>query len=676
MKTQSPPTLPFQLAPRGPAAALAPGAGPAPYRGLDILDPLGRTRPVPLQPSAQVRVVRKPKTPLQISHLYELGLTSIVMSFHQAALENMREVTELAPDHVGAWKSLAELLRLSGLDAEAAEAEAKAASIDVSTSPWRDAEGPSAPARLEAIERKVRLELQKVPDKEMIVRLREILFEDPLNVAAMRFLANEEDLDEDPTTAMGLLTRALKLSPNYLAARVDYAKLLMVERQHLLALEQSAYLIAAEPTNNRYRLLRADAAVQAEKFDEARVAFEAILADEPNNEHVLNAYGGLLKTLGRRDDAVKTFRKLLSIAPGRGGAYFGLSELKSNDLTPADVVDMHRYLKNGIEDVTSRKCMAYALGQTLERGKVYDSSFEAYAYGAKVCKSEIAGTLRVYEPDRFEERMERLRQVFTAQTMARQSVPAGADVATTPIFVLGMPRAGSTLVEQILGSHGLVEPTRELPVVAQLSRKVGMSRVILNPDIYPNRVVELNRGELDALGQELLDRIAAYRVTSLPYVIDKRPWNWLDIPFIHLILPQARFIDIRRAPMAAGFAMFKQLLPADAAFSFDLQHLGHYYRQYVQQMSYLDTIMPGKILRVSYESLVENTEAEIRRMLDYCGLPFQENCLRFWESDRAVLTPSAEQVRRPIFKDALVQWKNYEPWLGPLKAALGDLAEA
>jgi hypothetical protein len=169
--------------------------------------------------------------------------------------------------------------------------------------------------------------------------------------------------------------------------------------------------------------------------------------------------------------------------------------------------------------------------------------------------------------------------------------------------------------------------------------------------------------------------MADYRSTTLPYVIDKRPWNWIDAAFIHLILPQAKFIDIRRAPMAAGFAMFKQLLPADAAFTFDMDHLGHYYRQYVGFMDAMDSVMPGSILHVSYERLVDDTETEIRRMLDYCGLPFEARCVRFWESDRAVMTPSAEQVRRPIFRDALEQWKNYEEWLGPLRNSLGDLAE-
>jgi hypothetical protein len=198
--------------------------------------------------------------------------------------------------------------------------------------------------------------------------------------------------------------------------------------------------------------------------------------------------------------------------------------------------------------------------------------------------------------------------------------------------------------------------------------------VLVAPDVYPERVTEYSREELHALGEDILRNIAVYRRTTLPYVIDKRPWNWVEIPFLALALPQSRFIDIRRAPMAAGFAMFKQMLPWDAAFTYDLTHLGRYYRNYVGYMDYLDTVMPGRVLHVRYEDLIDNTEAEIRRMLDYCGLPFEERCLRFWETDRAVLTPSAEQVRKPIYRGALEQWKNFEPWLGELKESLGDLA--
>jgi hypothetical protein len=269
-----------------------------------------------------------------------------------------------------------------------------------------------------------------------------------------------------------------------------------------------------------------------------------------------------------------------------------------------------------------------------------------------------------------------MRRSFTANMMSKHLESPPANAPTTPIFVLGMPRAGSTLVEQILASHPEVEGTRELPAVGAVTKRISMSRVLVVPDAYPERVPDYSRDELHALGEDILQKIAVFRHTALPYVIDKRPWNWIEIPFLALALPQARFIDIRRAPMAAGFAMYKQMLPWDASFSYDLTHLGRYYRNYVGHMDYLNTIMPDRVLRVRYEDLVDNAESEIRRMLDYCGLPFDERCLRFWETDRAVLTPSAEQVRKPIYRGALEQWKNFEPWLGDLKEALGDLADA
>jgi tetratricopeptide (TPR) repeat protein len=672
LKTYLPPSSPFNLltggqTPRGPVA---------PYQGVDILGARNRPPPGLLPVAAPPRLPRK-KTPAEISHIYEVGLTSIAMSFHEAALENMQEATALAPDHAGAWKALASLLRLAGRDAEADAAEAQLASIDVAATNWRDAEGEGSATQLERLDRRLKKQLEQIPDERRMAHLRDMLLANPLDVAAMRYLANEENVADDEITALNLLERALRLSPSYMAARVDYAELLMGQRQHLAALAQSEYLLASDPNNLHYRQLRGDASVQMERFDEAISLFESILEREPKNAATLHSYAGMLKSLGRREDSVAAYRKILSLRPGTGGAYFGLSELKAKYLTNADVVDMHRYLSEGIADVGSRKCMAYALGATLERARDYEGSFRAYSFGAEACQAEVAGSFKAYDPAKFEARLDRMRRVLNADNVARCAAQADAcNPGTTPIFVIGMPRAGSTLVEQILASHSMVEGTRELPVVSQMVKKVGMSRVMVCNDVYPERVVELTRKQLDALGQDCLKAIAEYRATTLPYVIDKRPWNWLDACFIKLILPNAKFIDIRRRPMAAGFAMFKQLLPDDASFSFDLGHLGHYYRSYVDYMDYLDGVIPGSILHVSYPALVDDTETEIRRMLDYCGLPFEEGCLRFWQTDRAVLTPSAEQVRRPIFRDALEQWKNYEPWLGPLREALGDLAEA
>jgi tetratricopeptide (TPR) repeat protein len=667
LKTQ-PPSAPFQLR----------SANAVPYRGIDTLDPSHHARRgawvtpprPPMAPPAP-----ESKTPAEISHLYELGMTSAAMSFHEAALENMQLVTALAPDHAGAWRAFAALLRLAGRDQDAVAADAKAAEIGDSAAQWRDAQIALPRDRLDRLDRKMKERLEKIPDEDRIGHLRDWLFEDPLDIVAMRYLADEEERADDLITAANVLERALAVSPAYLAARVDYAELLTTQRNFLAVLAQTDTLLAENPNSVRYRLLRADAAVHMERFEEAVGIFESVLKQEPKNPRLLNSYGGVLKTVGRREDSVNAYRTLLSVAPANGNAYFGLSELKANYLSAADVDAMRRHLADGIPDLNSRKCMAYALGQTLERARDYEGSFEAYAYGALVCQEEIAHTGKSHDPVKFEERLARLRATFTAESIAARAVPVtGARPAVTPIFVIGMPRAGSTLVEQILASHSLVEGTRELPVVSNITKKIAMSRALVAADVYPKRVLEFNRAQLDALGQECLNGIAEYRTTTLPYVIDKRPWNWLDAPFIHLILPQAKFIDIRRAPMAAGFAMFKQLLPPDAAFSLDLQHLGHYYRNYTEFMTYLEGAMPGQILQVSYENLVEDTETQIRRMLDYCGLPFEESCLRFWQTDRAVLTPSAEQVRRPIFRDALEQWRNYEPWLGPLKDALGDLA--
>ncbi len=610
-------------------------------------------------------------TPAHIDFLYQLALTLVAMSFQSAAAERLQRLTALAGDHAEAWRLLASLLRLEGRDEEAAEAEAQAAASSTGIPPA--AAVTQTPEDPVARERELKTRLDGVPENERATFLHDVLFADPRHAPAMRFLAEQERRGGDLTTAGSLLRRALQLCPAYLAARWDYTNLLTQQRNHLGVMEQTAILLDQFPENAGFRTLRAHAAVHMEQFDEALRLYQALLAQDSENPRLIMSYGNVLKALGRRTEAVDAYRRLLAVSPGNGSGYFGLSELKSDALTEADIADMRGFLAQGIADITSRKCMAYALGQSLEQAQDYEASFAAYALGARICQEELAATGEVYRPKRIENRLARMRATFTRDALDRR---VARPSATTPIFIVGLPRAGSTLVEQILASHTLVESTRELPVVPNLTREIAMSRALLRPNVYPERVMELDSAELDALGEACLAGMAAYRSTNRPYVIDKRPWNWIDAAFIGTILPQAKFIDIRRAPMAAGFAMFKQLLPAVAAFTFDLSHLGHYYREYAGFMTHLDSIMPGRILHVSYERLILDTEAEIRRMLDFCALPFEENCLNFWQTDRGIMTPSAEQVRRPIFHDALHQWQHYKPWLTPLQTALGDLAEA
>jgi hypothetical protein len=320
----------------------------------------------------------------------------------------------------------------------------------------------------------------------------------------------------------------------------------------------------------------------------------------------------------------------------------------------------------------------YAMGQTLERMGEFAASFAAYEEGARLFgslsdKKTRKGNDRAHGASR----VRRAKAVFSRDNLeSRLSMAPVTQTHTTPIFIVGMPRAGSTLVEQILASHSLVEGTRELPVVGNVTRALMASRLLVGPDAYPECVLDLTPEQLAALGESVIEGARDFRKTDRPYFIDKRPWNWLEAGLIHLMLPQAKIIDVRREPMAACFAMFKQLLPNDAGFSYDLEELGRYYNNYVSLMDHWRSVLPGRIHFVQYERLVEDTENEIRAMLAYCGLPFEEGCLRFWENDRVVATPSAGQVRRPIFRDALEQWRNFEPWLEPLRRALEQPAEA
>ncbi len=636
----------------------------SPYSGTDVLAALRAAR----QAGSGEREL---PTRDEIALLYEHGRTAMAMSFFEAALRFLRNVTVLAPDHRHAWRAYATMLRHADRDKEAKEAEARADAAPADA--WRPGVAEQDPGELRRMDEAMRELVAAVAEEQRIDWLQERIKQNPLDVAALRYLADEESFAGDEITAGNILVRVLELAPGYLGARAGYAQLLAEQRDYVSAYKEAGALLEVAPEEFSYRLLRADAALYIERFEEAERLYVQLLREKPRHPLVLKSYGTLLKTLGRREEAAALYRKMIEINPNSGVAYQGLSELRADLLTEADVRDMMERLAAGIQNSTNRRSMAYALAQTLERMGEFEGSFEAYEFAAKVSREGVEGTPTAHDQEAFEQRLGRMRRSFTASAIAARAVPAPQRPETTPIFVMGMPRAGSTLVEQILASHSQVEGTRELPVVPEVVRRIALSRLLLVKDAYPERVLEYSRQELDDFGAAVLSGIAEFRRSDLPFVIDKRPWNWIDAPFLRLILPHAKFIDIRRTPMAACFAMFKQMLPPDAAFSYDLTQLGRYYRGYVAYMDYLETVMPGVILRVSYESLVDNTNAEIRRMLAYCGLNFEEGCLRFWETERAVLTPSAEQVRKPIYRGAKEQWKNFAPWLGELKAALGDL---
>jgi tetratricopeptide (TPR) repeat protein len=616
------------------------------------------------------------------AQLYELGLTTAAMAYHTAAIEALRDCVSVAPDHALAWRKLAELLRLAKEDAEAQKADFKADRSLPSANKWKKASGEREPLKLKKAEERLLASLKSKTADEATQTLREHLIGNPRDVVAMRLLAGFEMLAGDGITCMRLLERALDLSPNYVDAREEYASVLMDRRDFGNAVPQIKRLLAHAPRNPHYRTMHAHAITYVGDFHGALELLVGLLREKPGESRLWLVYAQCLRFVGRRDECVQALRRCLALDPGMGEAYWGLSELKGKFISEDDIVAMREQLAGEKLEQNSRAHMLYALAHSLERAGDFSASFAAYEEGARhfriMIKERAAAHRSGQETDEESAgRVRRMKEVYSRRNLQTRLVQAPAAPARgTPIFVVGMPRAGSTLVEQILSSHSLVEGTRELPLIGDITRELALSRMLVVPDAYPECILDFTPDQLAELGGRCLERSFDYRKTDRPYFVDKRPWNWLEVGLIHLILPHAKIIDVRREPMAACFAMFKQLLPMDAAFSYDFDDLGRYYNKYIGMMDHWEAVLPGRVHFLQYERLVEDTETEIRRLLEYCGLPFEENCLRFWETDRAVFTPSAEQVRRPIFRDALEQWRKFEPWLGPLKEALSRPAEA
>jgi len=607
-------------------------------------------------------------------HLYEVGLSAAAMSFHTAAIEALRECTTLAPNHAPAWRKLAELLRLAKEDAEADRADAAAQAH--SNVKWKKGLDERNSVQLQKAERKLLAPLKNKSAEDAAAMLREHLVANPLDAVAMRWLARLEARSGDHITQRSLLQRALDVCPCYIAAAEDYTELL-VDLHEYAAIEETQRLVTKSPDNPRYRFLHAHALMDAGKVGAATEVLTGLLRETPNAVEYWLLYGNALRMIGRREEAVQAYRKCLQLQPQTGEAWWGLAELKDKVLTSNDVAEMQAQLDEQALASESRMAMFYALGQTLERAGEYAASFAAYEEGAREFSAlEDKKPKNTDMQDDSALRIRRVKTVFSRENFTSKLLQARAVSSDIPIFVLGMPRAGSTLVEQILASHSQVEGIGERSLIGDIKRGLALSRMLVTRNAYPECVLDLAADRLAALGARVIEESRNYRTTGRPFFVDKRPWNWLDVGLIHLMLPQAKFIDIRREPMAACFAMYKQLLPIKGCyFSYDLKEVARYYKRYVDLMDHWQKVLPGRVHFLQYERLVEDTENEVRRMLDYCGLPFEEGCLRFWEVDRAIVTPSAEQVRRPIYRSALEQWRNFEPWLGPLKEALAETLE-
>ncbi len=614
----------------------------------------GQARRLIGDPSGAVQILQPLTTtqPRWAAGLHELGLAQAAAGKTSEAEASFARLVALAPQVAEGWQRLSEQKRLMGDTAGADLALSRHLSLQA-----QDPDLMAAGAAL--IEGHL---------AEAEARLRDILKVRPRDIPAIRMLAEIATRLGRYEDAEALLTRCLDLAPGFAPARQNLAIVLYRQTRAAEALSEVEALLVSDPRNPGYRNLQAAALGQLGQYDRAILVYEQLLADYPAQPKAWMSMGHALKTVGRQADSVAAYRRCLDLLPSLGEAWWSLANLKTVRFSEDDLAAIRTQLARTDIGEEDRFHLDFALGKALEDAGDYEPSFAAYARGNDLRRAGLD-----YDADETHRHLVRSRALFTPAFFAARE--GWGDDAPDPVFILGLPRAGSTLVEQILASHSAIEGTMELPDMPALAKRLGGRSRRDADSAYPDVLSEMDADGLQALGAEYLERTRIQRKQGRAYFIDKMPNNFAHVGLIHLILPRARIIDARRHPLACCFSGFKQHFARGQGFTYDLTDLGRYYADYVALMAHFDTVLPGRVHRVIYEQMVADPETEVRKLLDYCGLEFEPACLKFYENDRAVRTASSEQVRRPIFTEGLDQWRHFDPWLGPLKAALGPVLD-
>ena len=505
----------------------------------------------------------------------------------------------------------------------------------------------------------------RLHDAEPLLKSR--LKQNPFDVAAIRMLAELAGRIGRFPDAENLLRRAVELAPTFVPARSNLALVLYRQGRAEEAITELDLLLKSDPDDLGVANLKAAAVGKIGDYAEAVALYEMVLKARPNQEKIWMSYGHVLKTVGRSDDSLTAYRKAVELKPAYGEAYWSLANLKTARFSDPEIAVMQAQLGRGDIADEDRFHIDFALGKAFEDRKDWAESFAHYADANSLRRSCL--------PHDSQDHSAMIGCRAAQITPEFFSARRGGHDAADPIFILGMPRAGSTLIEQILASHSMIEGTHELPDIGMIAARIASKGGDDGATDYCAGLTALTADDRRRIGAEYIDRTRINRKTDKPYFIDKMPNNWQNSALIHLILPNAKIIDARRHPMDCGFSNFKQHFARGQSFSYDLSDIGHYYRDYVGYMDDVDTALPGRVHRVVHEALVANPEAEIRALLTYLDFPFEQACLQFWQNDRAVQTPSAQQVRRPINRDGMDKWQHYEQWLTPLKSALTGVLE-
>ncbi len=576
-------------------------------------------------------------------HVAQRAATPAIAAFERALALN--------PALPGSWRTLQKLYAMAGRRAEADNAAAHVAKLASLPTAIVTARSMFADGEIEAAETMVRRYLLEHGD----------------HIEGMRLLAQigmKLDVLDD---AELLLESVLEQAPDYRPARYDYAQVLLQRHKHRQAREQIRMLREEEPDERAYRITQATLATELGECEQALREYGRLLEETPDHAELHLSMAHTLKTLGRQQDAVAAYRRAAQTRPSYGDAYWSLANLKTYRFTDEELASMRAAEAAPRIAVADRFHLCFALGKALEDRGEYTESFSYYERGNALKRSECR-----YRPELIERNTRLQIEVCTPELFdARRGC---GDPSNAPIFIVGLPRAGSTLIEQILASHSCVEGTMELSDIPRLAQSLQGRESGAEQPRYPGVLAELPAADFKRFGGRYLADTALYR-SGKPRFIDKMPNNFRHLGLMHLILPNAKIIDARRAPMACCFSNFKQLFASGQPFTYSLEDIARYYRTYLELMAHWDRVLPGKVLRVQHEDLVADFEPQVRRILDFCELDFEPGCLEFHKTSRRVHTASSEQVRRPINSEGLEQWRHFEPWLGPLAVTLGDLAE-
>lgn len=607
-----------------------------------------QNRPVEAEEQLRFALSLKPEFP----QLHEdLGSALAMQSRFEEAIPEFEKAIQLQPALPLAQKKLGQALAAVGRGKEADEAFQEYIDKD-----------PERAAIMKGVE-------SQRSDKhdEAIEIFRELLQKNPNNVNAMRYLAKslwhtKKGLDD----AEALLRRATQQAADFTAAWLTLGALLMDLNKHTDAIDAFDRAAKLEPKNVEAWAGLGNAYGRAMHPEKAVQAYERAIDFGGDSPGILSSYAWELKTIGNQDAALKAYRGAIKKSPRFGPAYWSMANLKIFNFSDDEIKTMLQQVERDdlteVEDIHFR----FALGKAMEDKKDYERAWHFYDTGNRRQRMTVE-----YDPSEFEKRQTAIKTVFDARFL-NERTGVGYD-ASDPIFIVGLPRSGSTLVEQILASHSQVEGTFELPVLGRITESIGRYRI--DGIRYPESVPELRDKDLRAYGKEYIEESQKHRVTEKPRFTDKAPNNFSLMGFARLILPKATIINARRHPFDSCLGAYKQLFGQGQNFTYDMLDLAHYYQQYDSIMKHWHEVFPGKILDVHYEETVTDLEGQVRRILEHCGLPFEENCLRFYETDRAVKTASSEQVRQPIYSSALGTWRRYEKHLGLWKEHLGYIVD-